>query len=63
MYKLIKIEASSGVFQGICNTETNSYIPMDEANSDYQTYLKWVADGGVVLPADEVSPLPAEETL
>lgn len=28
-------------------------IPFDEANTDYQEYLKWLADGGTVLPADE----------
>jgi hypothetical protein len=29
------------------------WIPIDPANTDYQTYLKWVEDGGVPLPADE----------
>jgi Tfp pilus assembly protein PilZ len=28
-------------------------IPFDQANTDYQAYLKWVSEGGVVLPADE----------
>ena len=23
----------------------NAFIPMDEANTDYQEYLKWVAEG------------------
>ena len=27
-------------------------IPMDEANTDYQAYLKHIAEGGEVLPAD-----------
>jgi hypothetical protein len=25
----------------------------NEANTDYQAYLKWVADGNTPLPADE----------
>jgi hypothetical protein len=30
-------------------------IPFSEANTDYQEYLKWVAEGGVPEPADEPS--------
>jgi len=28
-------------------------IPMVEDNTDYQAYLKWVAEGNTPLPADE----------
>jgi len=27
-------------------------IPFDPDNTDYQAYLKWVADGGTPLPAE-----------
>jgi hypothetical protein len=31
----------------------NTFIPMDEDNTDYQEYLKWVAEGNEPAPADE----------
>jgi hypothetical protein len=31
----------------------NAFIPFDSDNTDYQEYLKWVAEGGVPEPADE----------
>jgi hypothetical protein len=29
-----------------------SYIPISEDNTDYQEYLKWVAEGNEPLPPD-----------
>jgi len=37
----------------ILRTEDNSFIPFDPANSDYQEYLAWLAEGNEPLPADE----------
>ena len=31
----------------------NAGIPMSEANTDYQAYLKWVEAGNTPEPADE----------
>ena len=31
----------------------NAYIPFDPDNTDYQEYLKWLAEGNEPLPADE----------
>jgi hypothetical protein len=28
-------------------------VPFDEANTDYQAYLKFLEDGGIPEPADE----------
>ena len=30
-------------------------IPIAEANTDYQDYLKWLSEGGVPLPAYETN--------
>jgi len=50
MYKLINIENKNLIVKRLLD---NAYIPMDEANTDYQAYLKHIAEGGVVLPADD----------
>ena len=39
----------------------NTFIPFDPANTDYQDYLAWLAEGGKVYGADEEVPTPAEE--
>ena len=53
MYKKIKTFLYETQINGIIRLSDNAMIPFDPANTDYQTYLKWVSEGGVPLPADE----------
>ena len=49
MYKLY--ESKDGV-KAIIRTSDNAIIPFDPDNTDYQDYLKWVAEGNTPLPAE-----------
>ena len=53
MYKQYKYLDGSVVTNAIIRTEDGATIPFDPANTDYQAYLKWVAEGNEPLPADE----------
>ena len=37
----------------IIRLSDNAFIPMDEANTDYQAFLLWKSEGNEPLPADE----------
>jgi hypothetical protein len=50
MYKIYDSLRNSQI---IIRLLDNAFIPMDESNTDYQEYLKWVAEGNTPTPADE----------
>ena len=52
MYKLFVDHPVYGVAQSVSRISDGASIPFDPANTDYQEYLKWVAEGGVPLPPD-----------
>jgi hypothetical protein len=52
MYKLFK-NYLTGKSQCVQRLPDGAFIPFDPANTDYQEYLKWVAEGNTPEPADE----------
>ena len=52
MYKAT-INHFAGEPQSVIRTTDGACIPFDPANTDYQEYLKWVAEGNTPEPAEE----------
>jgi hypothetical protein len=52
MYKL-QLDTIFGASTCIKRLADGAFIPMDEANTDYQAYLAWLAEGNVPTPAEE----------
>jgi hypothetical protein len=53
MYKLSRLSWDQTEPSSVIRLSDNAAIPFDPDNTDYQAYLKWVAEGNTPLPADE----------
>jgi len=53
MYKLSKTNPTFPICESVTRLSDMACIPFDPDNTDYQKYLKWVAEGNTPEPADE----------
>ena len=51
MYKLIRNSISNEI-DIVKRLSDNAHIPFDNANTDYQEYLEWVAEGNTPEEAE-----------
>jgi len=60
MYKQV-LEINGSIAAVIERLSDNAFIPFDPANTDYQAYLQWLAEGNEPLLADEPEEQPVGE--
>ena len=55
MYKLTNPLAPATEMTCVIRLSDKAAIPINPDNTDYQAYLKWLAEGNTPEPADEVN--------
>lgn len=55
MYKLNN-NPLTGLIASVTRLADSALIPFDPANTDYQAYLAWCAEGNEPYPADTMTP-------
>ena len=52
MYRQVK-NLDGTIANIVLRISDNAFIPTDTDNTDYQAYLKWLAEGNTPQPAEE----------
>jgi hypothetical protein len=60
MYQLL-LDTPMGKSMFVKRLSDNAFIPFDPANTDYQAFLAWKAEGNEPLPASDSVDEPAQE--
>ena len=59
MYKILK-DLLTGQNSVVVRISDGAAIPFDPANTDYQAYLAWLAEGNTPEPSDSVADIPEQ---
>jgi len=51
-YKLSNLSLNQSTITSVIRLSDGACIPFDPANTDYQEYLKWLAEGNTPQPAE-----------
>ena len=47
--KIYSTDNICNTYKIIYDTDKECFVPLDEANTDYQAIQEWIADGGTVI--------------